>query len=616
MYKSCGAIILLLFSLLCQAAIEVTEEFSHQQGIAFSYSLSNSNAVTQLNDVLWQPHAGQTLNLGLVDEPLWIKTELVNHSNQDFELLMSLDNNLLDKITVYIQQQNHVLMTLALGDTVPLLKRPIKHEAQLVPVHLLANSSKQIFIQIHHQGPLTVSLSLWQQTEYLKYKSRFNLIYGLLAGFMLAMVFTNIALYYFTRKSYFITGACLVSALWLLVIHIYGFSYRYIYADWQWLQQYGQAHLVLLATLLFTPLIWHTVGKQHLTHRAKRSLEITGLVGIAVLLLLSVFSVSTALLISYVVSLSLTAGYLVYTSLGIRAGYPYRTAMLSSCILLLLFLTYQACQALGWLHQAWLEHPVTYLCSLLISMFVSYLLTQQFVVQRDNKFKAQQQKLAASQAEDALLKERLKIQEQASEELEARIDERTFELQVTLRELEDKNRELEKLNMEDALTKVKNRRYFDKRLMMEVRRARREQSTLSIIMLDIDHFKSINDRFGHLVGDQAICAIADILKNAAQRPFDEVFRYGGEEFVMLLPNTQEEGAFEIAEQLRSQVAEFVLRIGEANIEFTISAGIYSAIAADIHNPTLYTDLADKALYRAKQQGRNRVVIYSNEEEMP
>ena len=115
-------------------------------------------------------------------------------------------------------------------------------------------------------------------------------------------------------------------------------------------------------------------------------------------------------------------------------------------------------------------------------------------MQRDAEVAAQQNALAESKAKDTLMRERLELQEQARQDLEANIEERTFELQVTLRELEEKNRELEQLNMEDALTKTKNRRYFDKKLLMDIRRSRREQTPLAIIMLDIDHFKVINDR--------------------------------------------------------------------------------------------------------------------------
>lgn len=128
-------------------------------------------------------------------------------------------------------------------------------------------------------------------------------------------------------------------------------------------------------------------------------------------------------------------------------------------------------------------------------------------------------------------------------------------------------------------------------------------------MLDIDHFKNINDTYGHLIGDQTIRAVADIIKEHLKRPLDEVARYGGEEFVVLLPNTVLSGAIELAEQIRQAIMDATITVANTEITFTISAGVYSAIAEDINNPGLFTDCADKALYHAKQSGRNRVVSF-------
>jgi diguanylate cyclase (GGDEF)-like protein len=217
--------------------------------------------------------------------------------------------------------------------------------------------------------------------------------------------------------------------------------------------------------------------------------------------------------------------------------------------------------------------------------------------------------IAENTAQDTLLKERLKLQEKTRQELESQVDERTFELQVTLRELEEKNRSLELLNTEDALTGIKNRRFFDKKLVMELRRSRREQTPLSIVMLDIDRFKNINDTYGHIIGDQVIKAVSDLIKDHLKRPLDEVARYGGEEFVVLLPNTPSEGAQDIAEKIRADISVSTVTVANNDIQFTISAGVYTSIADDVSNPQIFTECADKALYYAKQHGRNQVITF-------
>ncbi|KAF7767686.1 hypothetical protein PCIT_a3755 [Pseudoalteromonas citrea] len=594
-------------------ALELQEDFKKQSEPPFEYVVNNSQNVEELlaSDPNWQESTRGVLNLGPITDYVWLKVSLNNPSKIELPLLLSIDNNLLDKISAYIQLHNRSLLTLDLGDALPLMQRPIKHEAQLVPIDLPAQSKGVIYLQIQHHGALNIPLSLWHPIEYLKYKSKFNLIYGILAGFMIAMALSNFTVYTFTRKNYFLSAGFIITIIWLLNVHLYGFSYRYIYGNWQWLQQYAQPVLVLYSCLLFTSFISQTIiSKAQLNTYQK---PIKWLWSLATLLAISLLfmPIEIALLSAYIFSLTLTSGYLIVVLVRYRQNAPQRYAHLSLFSALVLAIAYQLCFELGLLSGALLDRPVTYLCYLFISIILTYALMRKYVTERDRKIQAQQAKLAQSQAADALLKERLHLQTQAQEDLESSIDERTFELQVTLRELEEKNRELEKLNMEDPLTKVKNRRYFDKRIMMEVRRSRREQTMLSVVMLDIDHFKRINDTYGHLVGDQAICAVAEQIQQHLKRPHDEVFRYGGEEFVLLLPNTTAAGAIELAELIRSDLEHFQLTVGEHTLTMTISAGIRSAIASDSKNPTLFTDFADKALYQAKQQGRNRVIAYEH-----
>lgn len=159
------------------------------------------------------------------------------------------------------------------------------------------------------------------------------------------------------------------------------------------------------------------------------------------------------------------------------------------------------------------------------------------------------------------------------------------------------------------LRRLKNRRFFDKKLIMELRRSRREQTPLSIIMLDIDRFKSVNDNYGHLTGDQVIRAVADTIKQHLKRPLDEVARYGGEEFVILLPNTPHDGTLEIADRIRKAIETNQINVAGTFINVTVSAGTYTAVTDDINNPELFTHNADKALYYAKQNGRNQVISF-------
>jgi len=192
-------------------------------------------------------------------------------------------------------------------------------------------------------------------------------------------------------------------------------------------------------------------------------------------------------------------------------------------------------------------------------------------------------------------------------ELEALVEERT-------RALEEANAKLELLSNTDGLTGIANRRNFDHALAIEWSRAQRSGSSLSLILLDVDHFKHYNDQYGHLAGDDCLCAIASALSLGGQRASDMTGRFGGEEFVVLLPDTSAEGALEIARRIRSEVMDLALPHADTDAGVvTVSLGVASLAPAQQHSPDMLLREADAALYRAKQAGRNCVRTNCGEE---
>jgi len=168
---------------------------------------------------------------------------------------------------------------------------------------------------------------------------------------------------------------------------------------------------------------------------------------------------------------------------------------------------------------------------------------------------------------------------------------------------------VQKLAITDGLTNVFVRRYFLERLNEEMKRAGYLATNLSFLMLDIDHFKKCNDKFGHLVGDVALKRIADILKSNL-RDIDIMGRYGGEEFSIMLPETTKEGAFVVGERLRKAVEKADIDAYDENIRLTISMGI-ATFPDDTNELSQLIDRADQMLYKAKEAGRNMVKVYEN-----
>ncbi|MEN8245075.1 MAG: diguanylate cyclase [Thermodesulfobacteriota bacterium] len=181
--------------------------------------------------------------------------------------------------------------------------------------------------------------------------------------------------------------------------------------------------------------------------------------------------------------------------------------------------------------------------------------------------------------------------------------------ETTQEKLIEANNKLEILARVDSLTEVFNRRHFDEALHQEWGRLKREKGGLSLILCDVDYFKSYNDTYGHLEGDKCLRNIAQALNSKIQRPSDIVARYGGDEFVVLLPNTILEGAQHLAEQIRNLVCQLQIRHEKSPIEnhVTVTIGAGSGFPDDTFPEDKFIWLADKALYEAKIKGRNCIV---------
>lgn len=164
----------------------------------------------------------------------------------------------------------------------------------------------------------------------------------------------------------------------------------------------------------------------------------------------------------------------------------------------------------------------------------------------------------------------------------------------------------------DGLTGIANRRRLDEYLADEFRRAARNNSPLSVIMTDVDYFKSFNDTYGHQSGDFCLQRIANAIKATLRRPADLVARYGGEEFAIILPDTSFGGAKTLAEDIRKQVESLVIphEKSTAAEHVTLSLGISNAQSYENISADTLLEQADKALYQAKSEGRNRVVVFA------
>jgi diguanylate cyclase (GGDEF)-like protein len=177
------------------------------------------------------------------------------------------------------------------------------------------------------------------------------------------------------------------------------------------------------------------------------------------------------------------------------------------------------------------------------------------------------------------------------------------------RELVELTEKLRRLSTVDGLTGVPNRRTFDEELTRVWRRSQRETNLVSLVMIDVDHFKSYNDHFGHLAGDDCLRQVAEVLQQTVKRPFDLVARYGGEEFAVLLPDTDIPGAQMLAEEMRASIESLQIPHPQSKTSdrVTMSCGVATTLPVAGSEPASLVAASDACLYQAKRAGRNRVV---------
>ena len=427
---------------------------------------------------------------------------------------------------------------------------------------------------------------------------------GIFAGILLIMALYNLFIYWHNRTSSFLYYGLYGFCIFLMIGSALG-PLAILWPELLWYQNEMTLSFGALAAIFISLFGDHQLS----TLEQSRWLKIGLRAGAALILvagLVMVISWNSVAIHTVVFSAFLMALLLMGVGLKLwasKVSYGTSYAIAWSCVvagfactLLLL---------LGLLQ--WDMAPqIPLMCGLIVEvLMVSFILAGSFSSAHSQILKAHQE--ALQHAEQAKERQALAegAQEDATEELERKVQERTFELEVTLRELEETNHRLEEQSTIDFLTGVKNRKHFDKRYLAEFRRSRREQTPLAVMMLDIDHFKNVNDTYGHLVGDEVIRQVAHQIQAVIKRPSDILTRYGGEEFAVILPATPIEGAMVVAEEVIQAVRKTAIITGDEPLSVTISAGISGAVAHPSLEPDQIIATADQALYQAKSAGRDQ-----------
>lgn len=536
----------------------------------------------------WRPLPnGEALNLGFTGYPVWLRVSLAPSSQDQ---VLEIANPLLDRVTVYWLRDGELVESHRTGDQLPFHTRPVYHRNFVFPVPRGAGPVTA-YVEVRTQGSLQVPLQVMPAADHVAADQGPFALQMLFAGIMVALALYNLLLLFLVRHVAYLWYVLSVATIAVVQLTIHGVAFQWLWPDWPAMNNRGLG-LLIAANLLFVILFTDTFLN------ARRHSALAGWV-LRVLAALVVLAFVHGLFAPYhnsiraVALLTSVAAPLVWL-LGLYLW--YRGQVLAKFYALawtplLIGHAILAMSKMGYLPRlVWTEYAPQIGATLEV-LLLSFALAYRINLERRRRLEAQEQAL--------------QIQQQANQTLEARVAERTLAL-------EQANEQLTRLSATDGLTGIANRRRFDEQLAAEWRRCLRQQSPLALILLDIDHFKEVNDRIGHLAGDACLVHVAGLCRERVSRGGDLVARYGGEEFAVLLPDTDETGARNLAEQLRAAIAGSPVPVADQSepVALTASLGVASLVPEEAEGPNDLILKADEALYAAKDQGRNCVVVSS------
>lgn len=549
----------------------------------------------------WQAVNSDSLNLGRQEEAVWVRMHVLNLAAIN-DWLLVVEWPILDRADVrlyYPESRSWGAMQSA-GDHLPFSSWP-RAERQLVfPLSLQKAEEAWVYMRVHSAENLVLPMQIFSDAQYQAQEKSARMLLGMFFGAMLAILLYNASLYLFTKHHSYIWYTVYLAGVIVYELSISGVGPLYVWPDLGTPARsiYGlSAFWSFFAAAMFIRSFLRLPSYGGWPLWTNNLLAVYWLVAIVLTLVqpdwLYWIGFNQVALASCILAL-------------VVAVSAWRQGNESAPMFILAWSFLIACT---FAHVAALEGllPINQVTLRIqtLGFFVEFILLSVALADRLNseraaRVQAQHSLLEAREQALATQQHMLEVQRRTNEELEHRVQERTAALQHTKQDLEQANLELTRISHTDALTQLANRRYCDQQL------AHLNDPALAVLMIDIDHFKRINDTYGHPFGDTCIGAVAQVLKQATRRSADLAARYGGEEFVVLLRDSNPKDAFELAEQIRQAVAGIRLDSGEGTVQLTVSIGVACNSAEQPLDVHTLLSAADRALYAAKQGGRNQV----------
>jgi diguanylate cyclase len=588
-------IFLSVFSAQAFCAFEINSDSGKPlligKGLQFFEDKTSTYSIETIRaeNIEWQTNPDKVFNQGYSASNWWIKFDIKNLGVAN-NMVLEISYPVLDYIDIYFEYNNELIAQYAMGDKLPFDQRPFQHRLFLAPLEMESGQTQTVYIRLNSSSSIQAPIAIRDIKEFYESDTTMSVSQGFYIGGMVVIAIYNLLVFFALRDRSYLYYVGYVLCILFFLASLNGWTFKYLWPQsttWN-----DTAILVFLnGTMLFGILFAkHFLELKNLSNGLNIQANIW--VGVASLCFITYLSIPYNIGIKMAIPFGAMACFWTLFS-GLYAwlrGHQSAGIYVISWVGFLAGGVLLALNKLQVIPKNIITDQAIQLGSLLEVMLISFALAQRINHERSKRIYAQQKALD--------------FQMQAKEQLEANVAERTKELKFA-------NEKLKELSDTDQLTGLKNRRYLDHFLDHEFNRSLRYRHTMSVLLIDIDLFKSVNDTYGHLVGDICIKEVANRFSHQLRVPTDISARYGGEEFCVVLPETSIEGAMIVAERIRKSINEQKIDAQDQGFDkcISVSVGVFSKIPETNDTVSSFLNKADKALYTAKENGRNRVEYF-------
>lgn len=547
----------------------------------------------------WTESTENELNFGYNDSAYWLKVSIANLSKAPVEKFFVISYPLLDHIDIYEFSNFSDARHTSMGDSLVFDRRPVDNRFFISPLSWGAGEVKEIYLRVETSSAVKFPVRLVSKDAFYIQEQSDLIILGLYYGTMLMMAMYSFFVFFISRDKNYLFFVFYIVGLNAVFLAINGLSFQYFWpgsVDWNERVIINGSAIAIFFGSLFTFNVFNMNEGSGI-----KSVMLKFFMMSALALFVASFLLPYGYLIRPTIAFGLVASFLSI-GLGVLSlleGNSLAIYFIMSRIALCLGLAVLALHNFNIIPAYYVTGFAAQIGAVTEVLIASFALAERLNVEKDKGYLVKEELLSSERKERMAQAEILNTQRKANENLESKVKERTVAL-------ERANQKLLELSSTDQLTGLKNRRFFDSEISGEYVRAYRYQRSISMMIIDIDHFKGFNDHFGHLIGDECLKTVSRVISGAIKRPTDSVARFGGEEFCVVLPEVDVNGAMAVAEAIRHAVEVNEFRVNKEVVSITVSIGVACCIPMEPEGYNSLIETADTALYQSKNDGRNRV----------